>query len=123
MTVAEASRHMKRRKVRGLVVVKEKEVVGVIVSRDIVYRVVSSETNPADIKVKEVMSSDIVAVSPETTASELARIMTGRKVSRMPIIDGDRLVGIVTQSDLIRTWSGYFDLIKEYSVFESEKDE
>lgn len=52
--------------------------------------------------VKEVMTTDVVTVTEDTPLHELATIMIDKKVNRLPVVDGRKLVGIVTRDDLIR---------------------
>lgn len=53
-------------------------------------------------KVSEIMTRDVVTVTEDTPLHELAAIMVEKKVKRLPVVDGGRLVGIVTRDDLIR---------------------
>ncbi len=53
-------------------------------------------------RVREVMTSDVVTVTEDTPLHELAAIMVEKKVNRLPVVEGHRLVGIVTRDDLIR---------------------
>lgn len=53
-------------------------------------------------KAKDVMTRDVVSIGPERTIVELARLLLSRGVSGVPVIDGDRLVGVVSEGDLIR---------------------
>jgi CBS domain-containing protein len=52
-------------------------------------------------RVAEIMTRDVVAATPEMTVSEVARLMGEHDVSGLPVLDGDRLVGLVTDLDLI----------------------
>jgi CBS domain-containing protein len=53
-------------------------------------------------KVSEVMSGEVVAVSPETTVREVATLMADRNVNRLPVTENEKLVGIVTRGDIVR---------------------
>lgn len=50
---------------------------------------------------REIMSTDVYTVSPSTTIAELAKLFTSRRVSGFPVVEGGKLVGVVTESDLI----------------------
>lgn len=52
--------------------------------------------------VKEIMSKDVVTVSPDITLSEAVLMMVERKIQRLPVVEGHKLVGIVTRGDIIR---------------------
>jgi CBS domain-containing protein len=53
-------------------------------------------------KVSEVMSDEVVAVSPDTTVREVATLMADRDVNRLPVTESEKLVGIVTRGDIVR---------------------
>jgi CBS domain-containing protein len=53
-------------------------------------------------KVSEVMSDEVVSVSPDATVREVATLMTDRNVNRLPVTEDGRLVGIVTRGDIVR---------------------
>src|SRR5438876_11705191 len=53
------------------------------------------------LSVKQVMSSDVVTTTPDTPLAEAARILTERKIGCLPVVEGGRLVGIVTETDFV----------------------
>jgi CBS domain-containing membrane protein len=59
--------------------------------------------------VKEVMTTDVVVTAPDTPAAAAARTMLERKIGCLPVVDGGRLVGIVTESDFLRVVAGGVD--------------
>ena len=56
--------------------------------------------------VKEVMATDVVTARPDTPIGEAARVMQTRKIGCLPVVDGDRLVGILTESDFVSYVAG-----------------
>jgi len=56
--------------------------------------------------VADIMITDVITVQKDTPAHEVATIMTDDKVNRLPVLDGDVLVGIITRADLVRAFSG-----------------
>ena len=75
---------------------------GIVTDRDIVLRCVAADADPAEIKVGEIMSRGIVTASPFDEVSQAAKIMSTDQVRRLPVLDGGRLVGMVTLCDLAR---------------------
>ena len=59
--------------------------------------------------VGEVMSTDLIAVSPSTSVAEAATVMGGKHVGSALVMDGDRLAGIFTESDIVRALGEHFD--------------
>ncbi|HOA74651.1 MAG TPA: CBS domain-containing protein [Phycisphaerae bacterium] len=81
-----------------------RRIVGVITDRDIACRVVAQGRDPRGTKVREVMSSPVVTVTPETTVEECCRIMEQNQVRRVPVIDqSNRCCGIISQADIAQT--------------------
>ncbi|WP_156183038.1 CBS domain-containing protein [Mesobacillus campisalis] len=97
--VFEVAVKMKENDVGAIPIVDGETLVGMITDRDIVVRGVA-EKKPGSSKVEEIMSSQLVTVSPETSADEAARLMAEHQIRRLPVVEGNRLVGIVSLGDL-----------------------
>jgi CBS domain-containing protein len=93
----------------GCVVIMEKNVaVGIVTERDFVRRVAAKE-KPFSTTVKEVMSSPLIVTSPDESVWELAELMKLRRIHKVPVVQENRLVGIVTTTDLTRLCSAGSD--------------
>jgi predicted transcriptional regulator len=112
-TVVEAARMLKEENIRGLIVVDEGEAVGVVVCRDITYHVVAEGRDPEDVTVEDIMSSDLIVAEEDEVLNDVAMAMVRNDVSRVPVVRGDMLVGILTQSDILRAWPGFAEVIGE----------
>lgn len=112
-SVVEASALLREEGIRGLVVVDNGEAVGVIVCRDVVYEVVSKGKDPQETQVKDVMSTDLIVAEEDELLDDVAMAMVRNNVSRIPVVRDDMLVGILTQSDIIRAWPGFARVIGE----------
>ncbi len=95
-TVREAAIQMDRTGCGCLIVLEENRVVGIVSEKDLVRRVLALTSDPAKVKISEIMSYPVIAVSPETPAEEALRIMAVNGLRRLPVIHNDRLVGVVT---------------------------
>jgi acetoin utilization protein AcuB len=90
---------MQSKKIHHLVVLKQGQTVGVISARDL--------SGPRGVALRwagtvdELMSSKVVTATPETTVREAANLLRGRNIGCLPIVDGRKVVGIVTITDLI----------------------
>lgn len=112
-TIEDASRKLREEGIRGLVVIDDGEAVGVIVCRDIVYHVVSKGKDPKETKVEDIMSTDLIVAEEDEILDDVAMEMAKNDISRIPVVRGDMLVGIVTQSDILRAWPGFAEVIGE----------
>jgi CBS domain-containing protein len=96
--VYEVAVKMKENNVGAIPIVDGEKLVGMITDRDIVLRGIA-EKKPPSSKVEVVMSEHLVTITPDTTTEEAARVMAEHQIRRLPIVEGDNLVGIVALGD------------------------
>lgn len=118
--VVDAAKLLKEEGIRGLVVVDNGEAVGVVVCRDIVYELVASNKSPGDTRVEQIMSTDLIVADENEVLDEVAMAMVRNNVSRVPVVRDDMLVGILTQSDIIRAWPGFAEIMGEEQEMDAE---
>jgi len=112
-SVKEAAAIMRENDIRGLVVTEDGEAVGIVAGKDLLYEVVAEDMRPSDITVEDVMTTHLVTAHPHDDVSEIAKAMIENNISRIPIMQGEKLVGIVTHTNIMTTWPGYVDLMEE----------
>lgn len=118
--IVSASKTLQEEGIRGLVVVDNEEAVGVIVCRDIVYQVVAEGEDPREVTVGDVMSTNLIVAEEDELLDDVAMAMNQNDVSRVPVVRGDMLVGIVTQSDILRAWPGFAEIMSEEVEMDAE---
>lgn len=89
---------MKEWNVGAIPIVDGEKLVGMITDRDIAIRGVA-EKNPGSSKVEKIMSEELITVSPDTSTEEAADLMAKHQIRRLPVVEGDKLVGIVSLGD------------------------
>jgi len=112
--ISEALDLMRREKVRRLPVLdKAGRLVGIVLEKDLLYASPSPATSLSiyemhyllsKLTVAEVMSQDVITVDELTPLEEAARIMADNRISGLPVMRGDRLVGIITETDLFKVF-------------------
>lgn len=111
----EARQRMVEERIRHLVVVEDARVVGIVTDRDIRLNLPSPATSLsvwelnyllAKLTVGGVMSTGVLVVDPDRPAADAARIMMEHKIGALPVVDGGRLIGIVTETDFVRAMAG-----------------
>ena len=83
-------------------VVEQKQLLGVVTDRDIVLRCVAKGKDITQTKVKEVMSKNMVSVSPDQPLDMALQAMAGRQVKRLAVTDQGKLAGVISLSDIAR---------------------
>ncbi len=101
MLLKDALKKMVKRNIGCVVVVDKGTPVGIVTERD-VSRQVAKGPKTLGIQVKRVMSSPLISASPFTRNPEAMELMLRHGIRRLPIISGNRLVGIITERDLLR---------------------
>ena len=101
----------------GCVIVLDKsgKPTGIITERDIVQRVAAKNILSSDVRATEVMSKPIVTVSPGASVNDAAKLMNQRKIRRLAVIENGKLVGVLTQKDILNVTPTLIDLIYEKS--------
>jgi len=102
-TVREAAELMSKHEIGCLVVVRKGKPVGIVTETDMVKRVILQPVDPGEIKVGEIMSEPLVVSNPQMDVDEASRIMRRRKIKKLPVIENGRLVGLVTNTDIVRS--------------------
>lgn len=96
--VYEVAVKMKELNVGAIPIVDQDRLVGMITDRDIVIRCIA-EKHPASSKVQDIMSDQLITVSPDTTTREAAKLMAEHQIRRLPVVENGKLVGIVSLGD------------------------
>lgn len=74
---------------------------GIVTERDIVRRAVAKRM-PLDTKISEIMSKSLIAIDPDASLKDAARLMSSNKIRRLPVLKQNKLVGIVVAADFVR---------------------
>ena len=101
----DAVKLMNENRIGCLVVLQYGQVVGIITERDMLERVLEKCKNPKETKVTEIMTKRVIVGKPDMQLVEAAKLMFEKKVKKLPIVEGNRLVGLVTLTDLTRVAS------------------
>jgi CBS domain-containing protein len=99
-TVEEAAKIMKELNVGSVPVTDGGRVVGMITDRDLVLRNVANGKEPRNTKVEEIMTSTVISATPDMDVHQAADMMAKNQIRRLPVMENDRLVGIVSIGDL-----------------------
>lgn len=101
-TVIQAAKLMTDRHIGSLIVTRNKgaEVAGIFTERDIMRRIVAEGKDPAQTRVRQVMTTPMICCSSKTTLDEVRALMREKKIRHVPVIDDGKPVGMIAIGDL-----------------------
>ena len=100
-SVLEATREMNEHRIGALLVAHGDRIIGVFTERDVLTRIVAAAADPASIKVQDVMTSPVAYCTPETNLEECKGIFTEKRIRHLPVMEGEKVVGVVTPGDVL----------------------
>ena len=93
----EAAQLLDQHRISGLPVVDEgSDIIGIVTEADII-----SKVDKEGLRVSDIMSTEVTSVNEETPFSEIALLLTERKIKRVPVVQDGKLVGIVSRADIV----------------------
>jgi CBS domain-containing protein len=115
-SVKEAADVMDQNEISCLIAVRKGNVIGIITERDLLKRVIVEAKNAKKTKVGEVMSSPLEVVAVGTDLENAVRLMFEKKIKKLPVVDKDRLVGLVSLTDIARFQPTIITLLKSIAA-------
>ncbi|MCV0410428.1 CBS domain-containing protein [Nitrosopumilus sp.] len=100
-TIQQAAKIMKNDGVGSVIVMKNKEPVGIMTERDFAVKVVVDEISPST-KISEIMTSPVIHISAEASVLQASDIMIEKKIRKIPVFDAGEISGIITATDILR---------------------
>ena len=97
-TVFDALKMLADYEVGALMVMEKGQLVGIISERDYTRKIALKGKSSKDTPVHEIVSTPVISATPEHTVEDCMRLMTSSRVRHLPVLDGDRVVGVVTIS-------------------------
>ncbi|WP_423793288.1 cyclic nucleotide-binding/CBS domain-containing protein [Methanocaldococcus indicus] len=128
MSVYDVANILKEKNIGAVVVVEDNKPIGIITERDIVREVVANNLKPKDVLVEDVMRKKVITIEHNKSINDAAKIMAKYNVKRLPVVKDGELVGIITQSDIVKISPKLLEIVIEYAnIMEppkvEEKDE
>ena len=102
-TVYDAIALMADKRIGALLVVTENRLIGIITERDYARKVILHGRSSRDTQVREIMTRSLITVTPDHTVDECMRLVTEHRIRHLPVLDDDKLVGLISIGDLVNS--------------------
>jgi CBS domain-containing protein len=99
-SIAKVAQMMRKNDVGSIPICIENKMIGIITDRDIVLKVVAEGLNTNNILARDIMSTEIISVSPDQDIHEAANLMSKYQIRRLPVLENGKLVGILALGDM-----------------------
>jgi len=103
-TLSDAAKIMEDKEIGAILVTENNTPVGIVTDRDFAIKVVAHAYHPTT-PVRMIMSSPLYSISPDESVRMIADFMYARGIRKLPVIDNDKVIGIVTATDLVRQFA------------------
>jgi CBS domain-containing protein len=103
VSVYDALLLMAEKNVGALLVIQEGELVGVVSERDYARKVILQKKTSMETPVGEIMTDEVVTVTPQTTIEEAMAIMTEKRFRHLPVVEEEKVVGVISIGDLVKS--------------------
>ena len=120
-TIRDVAKVMSNHRVGCLVVLEEKKIVGMITELDIIWKVVANDKDPNTTTVADIMTKEVVTVQADQTLEEASALMVEHEIKKLPVLEKDKLVGIITATDLISVQPKMIETLANLLLFEEKK--
>lgn len=88
--------------VGALLVMENEKLLGIVSERDLIRKLLGNQYDPSKVRVEEIMSKDIITVLPSMTVQEAMRIVTEKRIRHLPVVENNKLLGLISIGDLTR---------------------
>jgi len=119
--IRDVARVMAEHRVGCLVVMEKDKLVGIITELDIIWKVVAGDLDPKTTLVQEVMTKEVVTVQADQTLEEASQLMVEHEIKKLPVLEKDKLVGIITATDLISVQPKMIETLANLLLLEEKK--
>ncbi len=121
--VRTAANLMSESKVGSLIVLDENgDISGILTEMDIVDKLVSEGKDPDEVLVKDIMSTPVHTIESDKPMKEAAEIMAEMEIRRLPVVDKGKMVGIITENDILEISPALIDITREYKKIKEPRE-
>jgi CBS domain-containing protein len=110
---------MNEREISSIIATRNGKPIGIITERDLLKRIVAEGKNAKKVKVKDIMSSPLIAIEPDVPLEEAARLMFDKKIKKLPVTAQDSVIGLLSLTDIARCQPLMMKVLKGLSAMQN----
>lgn len=99
--------------ISSIVIIQKDRPIGIITHKDVLRGIVQNNLSPIAVKARQIMSTPVTTIEANASLEEAAKLMTEKKVKKLPVVEKDTLVGIITSMDLVRQQPAVIELLED----------
>jgi len=112
-TVHAAVKKMNKFDIGSVIVTASGRPVGIITETNIMRRIVGPRMDPATIWAKDIMTGPLITIDPNADLTEAAKLMAQNNINRLPVMDGRKLVGLLSSTDIVKANPTQLSILEE----------
>ena len=112
-TVHAAVQKMNKFDIGSVIVTASGRPVGIITETNIMRRIVGPRMDPATIWAKDIMTGPLITIDPNADLNEAAKLMADNNINRLPVMEGDKLVGLISSTDIVKANPTQLSILEE----------
>lgn len=115
ITAQSAAKLMRQEDVGSLIILEDGAAIGMVTEKDLVQKVVAEGRSPSKVRIAAIMSTPLITIGPKESVSDAAKRMANLRLRRLPVLKDGRLVGVLTENDVLRLSPSLIELTREWS--------
>jgi CBS domain-containing protein len=115
--IQEAAKTMADKNIGCLLVVEDHKLLGILTEDDIIKKVVGEGKSPMETTVEDIMVKEVIHIGPGLTLEDAAELMTKKNIKKLPVVDKNKLLGIVTATDMVAAEPKMMEHLGELILF------
>ena len=115
-SVKEAAETMSQNEISCVIAIRKGKAIGILTESDLLKRVIVEGKNAKKTKIGEIMSSPLEVVVPGTSLEEALQLMFKKKIKKLPVVEKNHLLGVISLTDIARCQPAIIKLLKSFAV-------
>ncbi|MAG47593.1 hypothetical protein CL617_03230 [archaeon] len=120
-TILEISKNMAEKAIGSVLIIQNEKPVGIITEQDVVRKVVASGKDAKTIRAKDIMSKNLISINSQEDLYQAVVAMSNSSIKHLPVIDNNKLVGIITSKDIVRLEPHLIEMLTFKSSLSNEE--